>query len=513
MSERHHGGHTAWFTLILAVCASCGPQPAESKYTRYRARLACDEASLPPPASQARRLTHAQYDNTIRDVFGIDEHTAFEPDPAFDGFTTSSERLSLSTPLGQSYMRRAEEIAAKVLADPTTRARVISCQPQGDGSTCARISIVSLGRALYRRALSTEDTTRLVALFARGRDADPESATSFDDGMSLVIEAMLQSPRFLYRIELGTGTDEVRRIDPYEIASRLSYTLWNSTPDEALYEKAADGLLGRPEQVAVGAERMLQDPKAQQPMREFHDQLYILSRLDDAPKADTDAWPPGTGAQKRIELETYITDAIFGGQTFTAMMSGGLLTHPALLAAASHPQDTSPILRGVFIQRQVLCTALPEPPPNVGTAGAPTTGAVTTREKTTMHTSPESCQTCHTIINPTGFAFEGYDTLGRPRTEDNGRPIDTSGTIAIDGFMVPFKSADDLGQAIAASDDAHYCYATNLVRYAYGRREAGSDGCTIDNVRTALHDGSILSALKNLVANEAFLSLRKEATP
>lgn len=478
-------------------------------------------ATAPGPTPRLTRLTHVQYDNTIRDLFGKDmkASAAFLADPAFDGFNNNAKALTVSDRLARDYRRAAEAIAEDAVSDQRVLDRILPCTPEGDGAACARQFIQKLGKRVYRRPLSAEQEEAYLAVYRRG-DGLFESGTPFEQGIRHVIEAMLQSPHFLYRVELSEALNDERIIplDGYEIATRLSYLLWNSTPDDALLERAESGALDTPEGIEIEARRMLEDPRAAGTLSDFHDQWLHLSRYDDLSKAP--ALYPGfdasvTSAMKAetqefirhviLEMEadyaTLMTEPVgfvndklapiygvegeFSSELVRTPLDpsqrAGLLTQAGFLSAHAFFDKTSPIHRGVFLQRQILCTTLPDPPANIDTMLPPIAGDIrTTRDQVEAHTAPSGCIECHAVINPAGFAFEHYDAVGRYRTDENGAAIDATGELQVGGATIRFDGAVDLVKQLAESPVAERCYLTNWYRYANARQLTREDACTID---------------------------------
>ncbi|WP_437952005.1 DUF1592 domain-containing protein [Sorangium sp. So ce296] len=483
--------------------------------------------TAPGPTPRLTRLTHAQYDNSIRDLFGKDmkASASFLADPAFEGFDNNAKGLVVSDRLARDYRRAAEAIAADVVVDQAVLGDILPCAPEGDGAACARQLIRELGKRVYRRPLSAEQEAAYVAAYARG-DGLFESGTPFEQGVRHVIEAMLQSPHFLYRVELSEELDgeQIIPLDGYEVATRLSYLLWNSLPDDALLAAAERGALGSPEGIEAEARRMVDDPKAVSALDDFHRQWLHMSRYADLSKdpalyegfdasvssamlAETQAFIRHVILEMEGDYRTLMTAPvgfvndklapIYGVEgSFTSELvetpldpasRAGLLTQAGFLASHAFARETSPIHRGVFIQRQILCADLPDPPANINTELPPKQGEIrTTRDQVEAHTSPKACSSCHGLINPPGFAFEHYDAVGRYREDERGEPIDASGTMAVGEAEIRFDGAVDLAKQLAESPVAERCYLTNWYRYGNARQLSREDACTIDDLDAKL---------------------------
>ncbi|WP_438016266.1 DUF1592 domain-containing protein [Sorangium sp. So ce315] len=483
--------------------------------------------SAPGPMPRLTRLTHAQYDNTIRDLFGKDMRASasFLADPAFEGFNNNARALTVSDRLARDYRRAAEAIAEDAVVDQAVLDSILPCAPEGDGVACARRFIQQLGKRVYRRPLTAEQEEAYVAAFARGNGLF-ESGTAFEQGVRHVIEVMLQSPHFLYRVELSDELDGERIIplDGYEVATRLSYLLWNSLPDDALLEAAEGGALGAPAGIEAEARRMLADPRAASVLTDFHDQWLQVSRYDDlmkdpalypdfdagvssAMKAETRRFIEHVVLEMEADYEALMTSSIgfvndrlapiYGLEgSFTSELvetpldpgvRAGLLTQAGFLSSHAFFNKTSPIHRGVFIQRQILCADLPDPPANIDTELPPLAGKIrTTRDQVEAHTSPEACDFCHSKINPPGFAFEHFDAVGRYRADEGGEPIDASGTIKVGTTELRFDGAIDLVTQLAQSPVAERCYLTSWYRYGNARQLSSEDACTIEELDAKL---------------------------
>ena len=480
----------------------------------------CEEQVKPGPMPGLGRLTHAQYDNTVRALLGIEASPSegFLDDPVVGVFDNDASALFVTGRLVRDYMRAAEELAEMAVADEERLGELVPCEPEA-GAACAGAFIEAFGRRAFRRPLSDDELERYEGLFQRGAGLFAEGS-AFSGGVRIVIEAMLQSPSFLYRQELGRG---VRELDGWEIASRLSYLLWNSTPDDELLDAAEAGQLDSPQGVAAAARRLLADPRARDAIDDFHRQWFELDRfggLTKNPEAFPQ-WSPEVADSMREEVLHFVRRVVFelGGsyvdlltlpETYVdaelaelygvqgdfgdemelveldAEERAGMLTQVGFLASHAHAVQTSPIHRGVLLQRRILCNPLPAPPGDVDPSIPPVGGEIeTTREAVEIHTSDAACIGCHNVINEPGFSFEIYDAIGRTRSDENGVRIDASGSIVLDGETFAFDDAVELSHAIAYSDTGPRCYATQWFRYANMRQELPTDACTLDGLTEA----------------------------
>ena len=443
----------------------------------------------PAPTTRAARLTHAQWENSVRDLFHLAGDAAFSSllrsDPVQSGFAFDNNSLTLEVDeaLWSGYQRAAAEVASFVTSDPARLAK-IAPPAGGDESARARALASELGLRAHRRPLGEDELGEYLALFAMA-PALYDGLTPFQAGARILIEALLQSPHFLYRVE--ASADEAGgliALGDYEIASRLSYTLWNTMPDDALFAVAASSTLRDTAEVERQARRMLGDPRAQEVVEHFHAQLFETERFDDvrpSPAFYPDA-PAELGTLAATEQALFVRDLVFeqhgsyadlltstdtfvnaelarvyglGGSFGSSFVKAaldpaqrrGILTHVGFLAANASSVNPDPIHRGVFIARRIACMALAAPPADVPPLPEP--DGRTNRETVEQHTQrPDTiCANCHaTIINPLGFPFESFDAIGQLRSEDGGQPVDTRSDALIGSTRVQVANALELAE-------------------------------------------------------------------
>jgi hypothetical protein len=342
---------------------------------------------------------------------------------------------------------------------------------------------------------------------------------AFRDGVRLVVEAMLQSPQFVYRVELANqpGADGWISLDGWELGSRLSFLIWNSMPDAELLAAARGGALQDPEQVERTVRRLLADPRATRKLVGFHEQAFQFGRFAKiAPdrRAYPDApseLPTRVGEASRRFIEEVIGTGGGFEQLLTAPYafadgelarlygktgSGGLqriefengerqgfLMQVGFLASNAYAVKTDPIHRGLFVLRDLLCRSIGDPPAGASmTPPPPGPEPKTAREEVSRLTEQGGCGACHAMINPPGFAFEGFDALGQVRSDENGNPLDTSGKLSLDGAELAFADARQLVQALATSPEARACYARKWLSFAYGHELGASDEATVQSL-------------------------------
>ena len=401
--------------------------------------------------------------------------------------------------------------------------------------------IAVFGQRVFRRPLRDGEVERYRALFDQGTTL-LGSGDDVLDGVQLVVTAMLQSPHFLYRIESSHGPGTRIPLSDWEIAAKLSFALWGTTPSDDLLEMAADGRLHTPAQVRQVALEMLADDRADAVVADFHRQLLHLDDYDNIYKS-SELWDEGLNADLREEMErfaamtahdgglrdlltsreTWVTPdlaAIYGVEGDGVVTLGedrsGLLTRAGWLASEAGAVHPSPIHRGVFLNRKVLCTSLPPPPDEVTALPALEEGT-TNRERVEAHTGAGTCgEGCHSaLINPLGYAFEGYDALGASRDTDNGQPVDTQARFTFEHGAEDFADAVELSTILAESNEAHRCYAEHWFSYAMARSPGEDDDARIAELGQASFedDLSVDELLVELVSSEDFLCRSPQEDP
>jgi hypothetical protein len=499
------------------------------------------------------RMSHKQWENTVVDLFQLDAPTglssAFAPDPlggkAFDNNTAS---LQVTQNLWGDYQVAAETVAELVTSNPTLLAKVVPADLPAEASAKQQAWIESFGKQAWRRPLTAAEVDSLGALFTQGATHYSE-LDAFTAGVRVTIEELLQSPNFVYRPELGTDADEnsLVALNDYELASRLSYTLWNTMPDPTLMAAADAGDLVTDTGLADQIERLLTNERATETMRSFFDQLSDAEQYDTLDKA-LELYPdfdPSVGAEMREELARFVTYTVLdqnGGvrELLTSRTSfvteqiapiygldpngldydadgyaqveldatqrSGILTRSGFLAFKGTLSQPDTILRGVFVNRRFICQELADPPDEA--AGAVLGDGSTNREKVELLTGAGTCgASCHgSFINPIGFAFENYGALGEWRDTDNGQTIDASATFPFTEGEQSFSNAVELSEILAESPQAHACFSRYWVEYVLGRDiEKVEDKALIDLVSQSSQNGApVREVLTTLLTSDAF---------
>jgi hypothetical protein len=501
-----------------------------------------------PGAAPLRRLTQSEYNNTVRDLLGDTTQPAnqFPPDQQVGDFTNTAVALTVPPLLAQAYQTAAEQLATTALS---TQAKLVPCALATGTDACAQSFIQTFGKQAYRRALTTSEQTALFTLYQSNA-----TGATFANGIQAVIEAVLQSADFLYRVEFGATAQAqggVLPLTPYEMASRLSYFLWDSMPDAALFAAADANALSTKDQLATQARRLLQSPNAHPAIRQFFLEWLTENELSTVSKSAT-AYPAFTGTlhssmQNETQafldwvmwtsdhkLPTLLTSpvsflnselaAVYGvsGVTGTALQQmqldptqrAGVLTQLSMMTLLGKPDRSSPVLRGKFIRDELLCQAIPPPPQNLVITPPMVTPGVSTREAFVMHEAAAACKGCHVLMDPIGFGFEHYDGIGQFRTVDQGQPVDSTGTLSDTDVDGPFNNAIDLIKRLAGSQQVSDCFATEWFRYAFGRGESTADTCSLQSLKGAFTSSQldIQELLVAVTQTDAF-RFRPEVTP
>ncbi len=510
-----------------------------------------DEDEEAPPAygpTGLRLLTPSQYQNSVRDVLGDVEAQAVGQWRS----SIAAAQGGLSSAAVENYEEASVAVTAALFADEQARLDFAGCTPSGSpADPCAASVVTSAGLRAWRRPLTQEEVERYTQLAA-------EVTALLDDdpwrGLQHAVAGLLQSPNFLYRVELGAPVDPAEplyvRFDAYELASRISYLVWNTTPDAELLDAAERGELDDPAGFDAQVERLLDSPRSRDGIVQLFVDMFNLDTLYSLQKDEEllPAFTPTIGPAMRVELEQVIEDtvltqgdlrrlfdtrggyvnaelaALYGiegefGDDFVPVTlpetRGGLLTLPGFLAINSGEASTSPTLRGLTINEMLLCQNIPPPPPDV-VPDLPEPGddePKTKRELLEQHVSDEACASCHKFTDAIGLALEHYDALGGYRATDNGLTIDPSGEFN----GVAFNDAIELGELFADDDRITNCVVRHLYRYATGHVEQPEEQLTIAELYQELIDSGydLTTAVDVMVHDEGFrfATLSPEDTP
>jgi hypothetical protein len=490
----------------------------------------CTVATLAKP--RVWRLTHAQLKNTLKDTLGFTPpsiasfpaEARIDKDDSRNGYANRADAMEITPLLADSYFKASEELANEVVAKTANYGLNCALASIGTGS-CLRDFLTGFGAKMWRRPLTGAELDSFTALYNKSAGQGDGAA----GGVRNLVQALFLSPSFLYRSELGgtPNADGVVALTDYELASSLSYTLWDSAPDPALYQLAVDGKL-RDKAVLLGeAKRLLAaTDKSAASMQSFVQQWLHLESMLGSPKdpAIFSTATPQVGADLLEELRLFFNSVVFDpmgdrsfktlftasygfvnsrtaplygvqGVTGTALVKKdfpagerkGLLTQAAFLWGHANSGGTHPIERGRYFREEVLCTGVPDPPPTVIVDPAFGNATLTARERLTIHEKEPACAACHTLIDGYGLAMENYDGIGRYRKQEivmggTAKNIDPSGTIPLPstGDEINFSNYVDLIDKLSAKPDVFTCFASQYLDYSTGRKPGENASCEQD---------------------------------
>lgn len=525
-----------WWLWVLVLMGCPKPEPKVDPIAPF--------AVGPAPL---RRLTNSQYLNALTDVLGpeqpvLEEFPADSPVGGFDNAAEAQTPSELRVARYQVASRRYAELATR---DAAGVARLMSCTTWTTGEDeqrCLNSFLNGTARRLFRRPLKSDEVERFVALFATLR-----AGVDFEGASQLLLEAMLQSPQFLYRPEVQG------EFDGYALASRLSFLLWDSGPDDALLRAAELGELNTEAQVREQASRLLNDPKAKRTLWNFHRQWLALERLllDEhsvrTPEVDP-LWTTATQASALTETRKFVENVMLDEGTLSALLTSrrawldaetarlygvtpptkegdavsldatqrsGLLTRVAFLAGFSHRGATSPPIRGNGVNLHLLCRLPTPPPPGIDTTppmqhDGPRTNRMLFEERT----SPPACAGCHRSLNGFGFGFEHYTASGAWQTVDHTLDVDAHGELFLTDVDGPFDGAIELSETLARSRTVHECATKMWIRYALGRAPSDDEQpwVGVEAERFFKNGGDVKALLLDVVTSPTFMQL-PEVTP
>jgi len=509
-----------------------------------------------PPAStlvatpRLARLSRQQWSNTVRDLLKLTDISEIDKGVSGDalvGFDDQADALFVGEMLRKELATAAEKLAEQVVGDTTALARLMPAGAPADAAGRARAFITSFGQRAFRRPLSDDEVAKHLALFDQGATLYP-SIDKFNAGVSLVIQALLQSPHFLYRTELGTAAAGATKVplNDYEVAAKLALALTNTMPDDELFAAAAAGGLRDGAKVKEVAQRLLAGPRGTVGLSNFQLQVFRLGTYDGIirdPAIFPDFTPSTPTAMRQEVLQfldwifaegrgvkdfytapvgfvsaplapLYGVTGTFASDTLTKVdldpsQRSGLLTQPGFLSSYITGDDPDIIHRGVFIAQRLLCVELPAPDPNAGTL-PDLQPNMTNRERVEATTGKGTCgQACHmALFNPLGYAFENYDAIGKYRSVDHGKPVNAADSYTLDGQLKSFSNGVELSHLIAEAKQTHDCYVRNMMTYLHGRLLTAEDKPMVDYYARLSRAGQVsLRDLElTLVTSDAFLN-------
>lgn len=498
-----------------------------------------------PAPLRPRLLLARQYQNAIAELLGPEAAAAVTPpgDIPVNGLSViGAAQLAISSSAVDDYERNAYLAAQAALT--ARRSELITCTPaNATDATCMRALAERFVPLAFRRPATATELSRWTSIGVTAATAYDE----FDRGVEFMLAGLLQSPAFLYLDETGApGADGHRRLTSWELASRLSFFLTNAPPDELLRAAAADGVLDTEAGIRGEVKRLLQKPQARQAMTQLFGELLDLGHLDQLSK-DSVTFPGfqvALGTSMREETQRTLLEVGFdhptdlrelftGNTTFVdgplaqhyglPAVTGwtkvqvppgraGILTQASFLSLQSHPSANSPTYRGRFIRERLLCMPIPAPPPDVSTTlpEPPTGTRHTLRQRVEAHMQSASCRGCHSLMDPVGFAFEGFDAIGRSRTLDDGLPVDASGSLDERGA---FSDAAGLMQLLHDDPRVMSCLTRVVFRQGVGHVELPTEARPLHSAEEAFIASGYRyqSLLEELAASEAFRTGTLEA--
>jgi hypothetical protein len=506
------------FTTPSSPAAGSAPNSIVGNNTPVDHIPPVDACTSQMPAPRGlRRLTEAEINNTVQDLFASAQAPQstdlFNNDPETYGFRDIYSNLQVRDN-GATNVENFAEACATFAG--SNLAAISSCTVPTDA--CRTAFITGFGARAFRQPLSPSTVADYLALM--------QSMPDFASGVTATVSAMLQSPYFLYRTELGGTPSATFTLTPYEVASELSYLYTASMPDTALMQAAAQNALATPAQLAAQAARLLKTPRAHAAVQEFFMQwLQVTDLVNDSRTEGTTSLSAPVKLDMQTEARMMIDDVVFtkngsfsdlltanttfinqnlstfygapgggAGATFAPVPVAslqrdlGVLGLGGVLAAASQSTYASPTLRGRMVRMRLLCNSLNPPPVGVPQLSSQAPNQ-TTRQRFTHHVTSATCASCHTLMDPLGYTMGNYDTVGRRRPGDleMGQPVDTTGDVtqAADGSKTPLKNLADLTQFLAQSQEAEACMSRHWAMYAFGAVSFPQDGCTYDATASA----------------------------
>ena len=551
-----------WTTIAIRVSDNEMPprgatQPALDERMRFvdwveeTWRSQACSAGLAPATNPVRRLNRDEYSATVRDLFDIqiDLKEMFPADgPGGEGFDNAVETLFVSPLLAEKYLEAAAFVVDAASKEFKSREKIFVARPRAGVAerAAARQILARFLPSAFRRPVHDRTVESYARLFHRAR----RRGLDFEPAMFFALRSALVSPSFLFHVR-SHGTDaELRQ---YALASKLSYFLWGSMPDELLFDIAEAGRMDDPAVLERLVPRMLRDPRALEFFTRFTEQWLRTRELEGGHGPDAKLFPEYAGDAElrgdiRLQPVFFFREVLrenwslldfldSGGTVLTLPLikhlglpmekkqdsknpnwmdlpessgRGGLLGMPAIAALTSHPHRTSPVLRGVWILDSILGTPPPPPPPDVPELeeSVPGEPAKSVREILASHSRDRACSSCHERIDPLGFALENYDVLGRWRDQQAGAPLDASGRLP-DGTR--FSGPQELKQVLLERKNFFLRnLAKRMLGYALGRGLTPADACAVESIVENVESDNFeaWSLVRQIVRSAPFLEIR-----
>jgi hypothetical protein len=494
--------------------------------------------------SPLRRLTSDQYRNTVRDLLGVKDALTLVPVTSLPSDDSIAERFAsnvVSSVAGldaDKYADAAELLARRAVMNLAT---LTTCDTKAAGGElgCATQFIQNFGKRAFRRPLNTVEVDRYKKVYTAGGN--------YQNGLRLVIQGMLQSPKFLYLVEPvpADAAGKVLQLDSWSVASRLSYFFLNSLPDDMLFAAAEANQLTTADNVGKQAIRLMADPRFKDTLGTFHDEWLELDALTGAEK-DAKLFPLWNATLQGLmgeQIHRFVEGVVFGDGKVETLLAGnfsflngalydiygmpkpagaaattwtrvdlkpteraGILTHAGILAGLAHENRTSFILRGKIVREAILCMDVPPPPSGVDTSEAMVDPNASARDRSAQHRRDPMCASCHALFDPIGFAFESYDPIGKYRAGVDST-ADITSTRMLDGKV---NNAIELAQKLAGADEVRECVAKQWMRFGLGRQEEAADASSITAAIKGMRDngGKITELLAALARSDSFRHMK-----
>jgi hypothetical protein len=509
-----------------------------------------------PPANPGnvvvRRLSAFEYDNTVRDLLGtsLTPGKSFPTDDLGAEFDSVGSALSLSPTYVKAYEQAAYALVDELFAstDAARKQKVLSCDVATGGEACGKTILTSFARKAWRRPISPEEANGLITPLTRATQLGAKQ----EDGLRHALAGVLLSPHFIFKLELDPEVAGAtpRRLNAHELATRLSYALWSTAPDDALSAAADGGKLSTDEELSAQVDRMLSDPKSDALLDGFAGQWLDFRKLQDheVDAALFPAFKPALVSSMQNEARRYFSEFIHNDLPVQQLLSGrftfvdstlatfygvtrdataapddfvrvdtsganraGMLTMGAFLMASSLPNRTSVVRRGQHVYERVMCGSVQAPPPGIAGFPEPMAG-FTARQLAEQHRADPACIGCHQLMDPLGFGLEVYDAIGAYRTSEGGVPIDTSGELP---GGASFRGGVELSDALSKDPRFAECLTHKFSIFALGRLMNQKDDTSWISYLTWKASQSPVASLpaliRTLVLSEAFRSRNPSA--
>jgi hypothetical protein len=511
-----------------------------------------DAPNLP---ARIRRLTTAEYDASIKAVFGIDSKfgASFTPDSRQDGFSRNDAQR-VDPVLVMQLDDAAQKVAAQVKPQFQNIAQCQNKTAAAAAEACARTFLTTYATRLYRRPATSQDVDALMVVYQAGADG-----ATYEDGLEAALHAMLMSPSFVYVTELGDKPRAaLASLTAYETASAISFLITGAPPDDTLMSAAKDDNLKVPDERRSQAKRLLATDPAKAQVTRVVEEWLGIDKITETSK-DSNAFPSFAGlrdAMKR-EADEFVAETMWkeggtiadlfgadwsvvnddnlarmylnmeGGQQLPERPNGrlsltghsrrGIFGQAAFLSVYAHATETAPVLRGVALLRRVTCDNIAPPSSlNINVTPPIPDQSKTTRQRFAAHVSDPKCAACHGKIDPFGFSFEGLDGMGKERTKDNNQDVDSATVVKMGReFDGPYKNSGELMAALASAPSVRTCFARHMFRYSAARSDGPVQGAeeafvTVWNGLPEASQGQIREVITAYVGSDVFMQRRAD---